>query len=50
MSRDIGKINPCINTQNIKHVSGIYRGVFGRDLYYYIQDSQLVPPIFPVTK
>ena len=28
----------------------MYKGVFGRKKFYYIQDSDLVPPIFPMTK
>ena len=50
LSRAVGKINPCIDTQNLKHASGMYRGVFGREKFYYVQDSDLVPPIFPTTK
>ena len=50
LSRAVGKINPCIDTQNLKHASGMYRGVLGNEKFYFVQDSDLVPPIFPTTK
>ena len=49
LSRAVGKINPCIDTQNLKHASGMYRGVLGNEKFYFVQDSDLVPPIFPIT-
>ena len=50
LSRAVSKINPSIYTQNLKHSSGMYRGLFGRKKFYYIQNLGLVPPIFPMTK
>ena len=49
LSRAIGKINPIIDSQNVNHESGIYRGVMNKKRFYYMQEANLVPPVFPLT-
>ena len=49
LSHAVGKINPNIDAQNLQHESEIYRGVHGNEKFYFMQEPNLVPPIFPIT-
>ena len=50
LSRDVGKINPSIDIQNLKHASGMYGDEYSREKFYYVQGLDLVPPFFPTAK
>lgn len=47
ISQAIGKMDPNIDDQNMRHLSGIYRGKVKSDMFYFFQDPEIDPPTFP---
>ena len=45
----MGKIDPHIDNQTIKHDTGFYRGSYANNKWYYMQEPTLDPPVFPNT-
>ena len=47
ISRSITKIEPCLDTLTIKNSSGIYRGKYKNEFFYFFQKGNTEPPYFP---
>ena len=44
ISRILSKIEPCLDTLSVQNSSGIYRGKYKSELYYFFQKPTLEPP------
>ena len=50
ISRALSKLEPHIDSMSIKHPSGIYKGQFKKESYYFLQNGKSDPSSFPDTK
>ena len=47
ISRHVGKLDPDIDNLSTKHQSGVYRGKFKHESFYFFQKGYKDPPYFP---
>ena len=47
ISRSISKIEPSLDSLSVANISGIYRGKYKKENYYYLQIHVSDPPYFP---
>ena len=47
ISRSLSKIEPCLDSLTIQNSSGIYRGKYKGELFYFFQKGTSEPPYFP---